>query len=152
MLIQEFVQRLLAHMGVEGAEVVVEESDMIFVQITVSEEESGLLIGYHGEVLASLQKVLQLVYHEHDEDKKIVVNINDYKQRREAQLREMTTKIAQRVLETGQTYIFSFLPANERLVIHKIVVETPEFSRLESVSEGEGNQRRLQIRVKQDED
>ena len=152
MLIQEFVERLLAHMGVEGAEVVVEESDMIFVQISVSEEESGLLIGYHGEVLASLQKVLQLVYHEHDEDKRIVVNINDYKERREAQLREMTAKIAQRVLDTNQTYVFGFLPANERLIIHKTIVETPEFSRLESVSEGEGSQRRLQIRAKQNED
>lgn len=158
MLIQEFVQRLLAHMGVENAEVIIEDGEeRMIVQINVPEEDSGLLIGYHGEVLASLQKILQIIYMPKRQDaaedaaqKRIVVNINDYKERREAQLKELANKIAFRVLETGESYPFSFMPSSERLIIHQTIAENPEFIELESISVGEGNNRRLHIRFKQD--
>jgi spoIIIJ-associated protein len=148
MTLTDFTQRLLAHMGIDNATVTIEEGEPSVLQISVSEEDSGLLIGYHGETLGSLQKVLQLIYREEYDEKRLVVNINDYKQRREQQLKEIVEKVAQRVLETGNPYIFSFLPANERLIIHQVVSQTPEFSELESVSSGEGHNRRLEIRQK----
>lgn len=149
MVMKDFLERLLGHMGIDQAQVeVTEEDDKIFVQIAVSEEDSGLLIGYHGDVLASLQRVAQLIYRE-EHDKKIIINVNDYKQRREAQLKEMVLKISHRVLESGDEYVFAFLPANERLVVHQTISETPDFVELESVSEGEGSMRRLHIRIKQ---
>ncbi len=151
MVITDFLTRLLGHMGIEDAQVeVTEEEDKIFVQITSSEEDSGLLIGYHGDVLASLQRVAQLIYRD-DQNKKIIVNVNDYKQRREAQLKEMVSRIAARVLESGEEYTFSFLPANERLIVHQTLAENTDFAELESISEGEGSGRRLHIRFKQAE-
>ncbi len=147
MIIQDFTQNLLAHMGLNSASVSVEEQeDLILVQISVSEEDSGLLIGYHGESLAAIQKVLQIIYRKEPEDKKIVVNVNDYKQRRETQLKEMTRNIAQRVGESGKSYIFTYLPANERLIVHQTISE--EFPQLESLSSGEGRERRLEVRLK----
>ncbi len=149
MLIDQFISRLCAHLGINNAKIDVSESGAYtIVQIDVSEEDSGLLIGYHGEVLASLQKILQLIYREEGSEKKIVVNVNDYKQRREAQLMEKVTRVAERVLQTGESYLFDFLPANERLVVHKLIVETPAFAELESISQGEGQHRRLEIRLK----
>ncbi len=148
MIIQEFVQRLLAHMGIDSAEVLVEEDEFVSVQINVSEEDSGLLIGYHGEVLGSIQKLLQSMYRQEEDSKRILVNVNDYKQRREAQLKEMTSRIAEKVLQSGRSYVFSYLPANERLVVHETISQTPDFSELESVSSGEGSSRRLEIRLK----
>src|SRR5471030_633968 len=100
MNISDFITRTLAHLGVENSQVDLTEDDQyIQVQITVSEEESGLLIGYHGETLAALQRLAQLSQRETTE-KKIVININDYKQHREEQLKEMTIRVAERVLET----------------------------------------------------
>ena len=149
MVIKDFVQRLLGHMGIDQAQVEVkEEEDKIFVQIIISEEDSGLLIGYHGDVLAALQRITQLIYRE-DQDKKIIFNVNDYKQRREAQLKEMVARIAERVLESGEEYVFAFLPANERLIVHQTISENEAFINLESISEGEGSTRRLHIRIKQ---
>ncbi len=151
MNINDFMTRLLAHLGVEDSEVQVEEDDQyINVQIKVSEEESGLLIGYHGETLAALQRLAQLSQRDSTE-KKILININDYKQHREEQLKEMTIRIAERVLETRQSYVFPFLPANERLVVHSTLAEMPEFAELESISTGEGSGRRLEIRVRSEE-
>ncbi len=148
MNVTDFITRMLAHLGVEDSQVeVTEEDQYIQVQIRVSEEESGLLIGYHGETLAALQRLTQLSQREATE-KKIVLNINDYKQHREEQLKEMTIRIAERVLDTKQSYVFPFLPANERLVVHSALAEMPEFAELESISTGEGSGRRLEIRVK----
>jgi spoIIIJ-associated protein len=148
MVMKDFLERLLGHMGIDQAEVgVTEEDDKVFIQISISEEDSGLLIGYHGDVLASLQRVTQLVYRD-DQNKKIIMNVNDYKQRREAQLKEMVSRIAYRVIESGEEYVFSFLPANERLIVHQTIAETPDFAELESISEGEGSTRRLHIKFK----
>lgn len=149
MNITDFITRLLAHLGVEDSQVeILEEEKYIQVQIKVAEEDSGLLIGYHGETLAALQRLTQLSQRE-STDKKIVINVNDYKQHREEQLKEMTERIAQRVLETRQSYLFPFLPANERLIVHSALAEMPEFAELESVSTGEGSNRRLEIRFKE---
>jgi spoIIIJ-associated protein len=149
MTIQDLTQRLLAHMGIEESQIEIEEGEFISVQISVSEEDSGLLIGYHGETLASLQKVLQTMLQDKLEEKKLVLNVNDYKQRREAQLKEMTDRIAERVVETGETYVFGYLPANERLIVHQTISQNEAYSTLESISTGEGMQRRLEIRPKQ---
>lgn len=148
MTIQDFTQRLLAHMGVDDAQVSVEEGDVTQVNIQVPEEESGLLIGYHGECLTSLQRVLYMAFSREDQDKKFLVNINDYKERRTAQLHEMARNAAERVQESGQQYGFSFLSASERLVVHEFIANTPEFSDLESYSTGEGQRRRLYLRRK----
>jgi spoIIIJ-associated protein len=139
----------LGHLGVDDAQIKIEDGEFYMIQIGVSEEDSGLLIGYHGEALASLQRLLQLMFAAEVGEKKVIVNINDYKQRREAQLREMTEKIADRVLESGRAYLFHPMPANERLIIHTALAEDPRFHELESVSSGEGNNRRLEIRFRQ---
>jgi len=150
MNIQEFSQLLLAHMGIEESKVEIDDGDEKFtqVQIAVSEEDSGLLIGYHGESLAAIQKALQLVYGHEEGSKRIVVNVNDYKERRKLQLQEMTQRIAERVLESEQPYTFSYLEASERLIVHETITNDEVFKTLESVSEGEGFQRRLQIRLR----
>lgn len=148
MTIQDFTQRLLAHMGVDNAQVEVEEGETTLVKISVPDEESGLLIGYHGECLTALQRVLYMAFAREDQEKKFLVNVNDYKERRTAQLQEMAKNAAERVLESGQPYGFAYLSASERLVVHEYIASTPEFSDLESYSVGDGPRRRLYIRRK----
>lgn len=143
----DFTDQLLAHMGVTDIQVHVEETDSFYeVNLATDEQQSGMLIGYHGETIASLQKVLSLVFREKlESDKKIVVNINDYKQKREAAVSTMADRLAERVLETGQPQVLPSLPANERLIVHMMFKDHPE---LQTQSEGEGNQRRLVISLK----
>lgn len=149
MTIEEYLSRLLAHTGVEKYEVVVTENeDRVEAQINVDESDVGILIGYHGETLAALQRMVRLVFKD-EISTRFMLNINDYKERREEKLREMTLNIAQKVLEVGEDYVFPYLPANERFFIHSELSTHPEFEALESVSEGEGLNRRLVIRLKQ---
>jgi spoIIIJ-associated protein len=154
MKITEFLTQLCEHCGIDlaGVTITIDESDEVFntVQIDLSSEESGLLIGYHGETLESIQRLLRLVFQRSPEDKKILLNINQYREQREEKLKEIATTAAQEVLETGVEYIFnSSLASHERFVIHSFISENDAFSELESVSLGDGRERRLHIRIKQ---
>lgn len=152
MTTDQFVQSICEHCGVDPSVVTVSEEttdDSIMIQLDLPEEESGRFIGFHGETLESLQRIVRVVFNETHPDKKIVLNINNYRQERTEKLEEVTRNVAERVLETGRPYTFqSYMPAHERFVVHTTLGELPEADKLESVSEGEGRDRRLQIRLK----
>ncbi|MFZ1720941.1 MAG: KH domain-containing protein [Microgenomates group bacterium] len=153
MTIDTFISQLCEHCGLQADSVAIEiiesEDDRIEVKIDLPEEDSGLFIGYHGETLDAIQRITRLVFFRTHPDKKISVNINGYREDREEKLREMVMSIGIRVLETGESYTFnSFLPANERYIIHSTLSEEESLAGLESISEGNGRDRRLTIRVK----
>ncbi len=149
MKIKEYVERLLAHLGVVGATVdLVEQENEVLVKIKVSEEESGLLIGVRGETLNALQRSTYLSFRDYLADKHMTVHVNDYLERREERLKEMTRRIAEEVLATGKSYTYEYLNSKERLIIHSFVGQEPGMEDLETVSQGEGGDRRLQLRPK----
>ena len=156
MTIDSFLVQLCEHCGIaaESVEVVVTEvDDRIESQLNVPEEESGRFIGYHGDALQAMQRVLRLAFEEQYPDKKIVLNINDYRERRLAQLEEKVARIAEQVLETGRSYSFpNFIPAHERYAIHTALATVAGGEKLESFSEGDGMSRRLTIALKQGEE
>lgn len=152
MTIQDYTQRLLAHMGVNDAQVELIENDQEWlVQISIADQSAvGMLIGHHGETLSAVQRLLRIIFQSDLETAgaKLHININDYRQQRVEKLETMMMTIAQRVVETQEPYTLPYLPANERFVIHSTLSEKPEFSALESISQGEGLGRRLTIRLK----
>ena len=70
MTTEELVKRTLAHMGIDESEIAIEDGEFLSIKIQVSEEDSGLLIGYHGEVLASMQRLFQIMIQDKKEDQK----------------------------------------------------------------------------------
>lgn len=150
MTIQTFISQLAEHCGVAPEDLVVNvEEDEQYVNVTIElpEEDSGRFIGFHGETLESIQRIVRLVFQEAYGEKKVIVNINHYRQDRAERLKEITQSVVADVLATGESYTFqSFLPAHERFVIHTTLSELPEGNQLESVSEGTGKNRRLTIR------
>ncbi|MDQ3008771.1 MAG: KH domain-containing protein [bacterium] len=151
MTIEDYLTKLLQHAGVDPENLkleIVEDETSVNAVVEVSPEDSGLLIGFHGDTLNSIQRMTRIVFQEYLQDKRFTLNINQYREQRAEKLKTMAIDIAQRVLETGETYEFSFLPPQERFVIHSVLSEMPEFESLETVSEGEGNQRYLTIRPK----
>lgn len=153
MTIQTFLTDLCEHCGInsEGVQIVADETEeAIVVQLDIPEVDSGLFIGYHGETLDSLQRLVRIVFQDAHPGKKIRLNVNQYRDQREEKLRAMAQHGASKVLESGEPYTFSvFIPSHERFVIHSALSEDETFVGLESVSEGEGKDRRLTIRLKQ---
>jgi len=148
MKVTQYITRLLEHAGIDKVEI--EENDkeeFLEIQLKVAEEEVGMLIGYHGETLSAIQRLVRIVYSEEIE-KRIVININDYREKRLEKLQELANNYAQKTIQTGEVQTLPYLPANERFVIHSLISSNPEFSTLETVSEGQGKQRRLTIKIK----
>ncbi|MBP7700895.1 KH domain-containing protein [Candidatus Woesebacteria bacterium] len=152
MKIKTFLAQLCEHCGLSEEEIkieTVETDEKIEIKLSVPEDDSGVFIGHHGDSIDSIQRILRVIFQEESENKRIVLNINDYREKREDRLKDLTYSAANKVLETKEEYSFnSYLPAHERYIIHFTLAEDEKFSELESVSEGIGRNRKLVIKIK----
>ncbi len=152
MTIETFLTQLSEHCGVPVDETqveVTEDGEYLRVVMTVPQDDSGVFIGYHGETLDSLQRVTRIIFQEEYPDHKITVNLNEYREQRQERLKEITESVADRVLETGESYTFnSHFPAHERFIIHSSLAANEKYVELESVSEGDSRNRKLTIQFK----
>ncbi len=151
MTIDKYLLDICQHSGIDAEQVtveLVEDGEYLKVEMTVPTDDSGLFIGFHGETLSSLQRLVRVLFQGDYPEKKLVLNVNQYREQRAEKVKEMATNIAHRVLETGRPYTFAYMPPHERFVVHSTISEDPEFAELESISEGEGGQRHLIIRPK----
>lgn len=143
MTVQEYVEQLLAHMGIAGSSVsVVEDDETINVSISVSEEDSGMMIGKHGDTISSMQRLTLLSMQETLNGKKLSVNVNDYLERRKETLLSMAQRAADRVKEMKRPVSLTRLKPSERRIIHMALQEDKEIM---TQSEGEGMRRILVI-------
>lgn len=143
--VQKDTSRLLALMGTKAKAKVTQdkENDILLVNIT-TEEETGLLIGHHGETLTSLQTVLGLTFRQKTgEWKRILVNVGDWREKQEEYLKEMAGVTAERAKQTGEPQNLYNLSAAQRRVIHLALSEDRE---VETESLGEGDERYLIIK------
>jgi len=97
----------------------------------------GILIGRRGETLNALQYLTRLMLnHRLHRWTNVVVDVEEYKNRRERTLQQLATRTAERVAATGRTLALEPMPARERRIIHMTLRDHPEVH-TESVGEGE---------------
>ena len=112
--------------------------------IDINGPDSGLLIGRRGNTLQSLQFIVQSIVRQHFEEEniRVALDVEQYRQRREDSLREMADRVASRVAQTGRSITLEPMPPSDRRVIH-LYLDTREGIRTESV--GFGESRKIQI-------
>jgi spoIIIJ-associated protein len=151
MKINNYLTNLVQHLGLneEDFTIKIEETDEeLSVDLTVPEEDTGLFIGYKAEIINSIQRLLRLIFAKEKEDKRISLNINNYREDRIEQIKEKLTGICERLEEEDGEYVFPFISSFERYNIHSLISSEESFGGFESYSEGEGAERRLIIRKK----
>ena len=90
-----------------------------FLKIDIDGEDSKTIIGYRGEVLNSLQVILNSIANKDSKEKiRIILNISNYRQKREKSLEELADKISKTVLKTGKPITLEPMMAYERKIIH----------------------------------
>ncbi|MBF0781013.1 MULTISPECIES: RNA-binding cell elongation regulator Jag/EloR [unclassified Granulicatella] len=141
----QFVCQYLSEVSKEyGADITVqvkETSKKIIFQIET--EKAGLLIGKHGKIINALQILAQtLVYRDYEKAPMVVVNIGDYRQKREEKLREIADRTAKRVLKTKQAIFLEPLPAFERKIVHACL---SKYEHISTHSEGKEPYRYLVV-------
>ena len=96
-------------------------------RLNVRGSDLGVLIGRRGEKLASLQHIVNLIVAKKEgEYHRIAVDVENYRGRREEQLRDVADRAAKRVLQTGKIIQLEPMPAIERRIVHMALVENPQ--------------------------
>ena len=95
-------------------------------KLNVTGSELGVLIGRRGEKLASLQHLVNLIVaRKEGQHNRIAVDVENYRGRREDQLREVAQRAAERVIQSGKIIQLEAMPAVERRIVHMALVENP---------------------------
>jgi spoIIIJ-associated protein len=97
------------------------------VILDISGDDLGLLIGWRGETLRALQTTLNLMMGEEGEEgRRVILDVERYRARREEQVRELALRLAARVKRSGERYTLDPMHAYERRVIHLTLAEDPD--------------------------
>ncbi len=141
---KEFLTELLMHMGVEAIVDMVETSER--VDINLKGQGMGLLIGHRGETLDALQYLTSLVVNKEGEEyKRINLDTENYRQKREETLRRLAKRLSYKVSKTRKKITLEPMNPFERRVIHATLQND---SYVRTYSEGEEPYRRVVIACK----
>lgn len=144
--IKKIAEELLENLLIKGTVAVTEDKENGVVNLQIETEDSGYLIGYHGETLAAFQLVLSLmVYRRLEGWQRLVVNVGSYRQERDEQLNKLALNIAQKVKFSGEPQEIVRLSPAERRIVHLALANDAD---VETESEGEGEERKLIIRLR----
>jgi spoIIIJ-associated protein len=93
-------------------------------KLNVVGTDLGVLIGRRGEKLASLQHIVNLIVARREGQlNRIMVDVENYRGRREDQLRDVAGRAAQRVSQSGKIIQLEAMPAMERRIVHLALAE-----------------------------
>ena len=126
-----------------------EEADTIVLGIKTS--NPGVLIGRHGHTLDALQYIVNIIANkeiEEPERRKIIVDIEGYKERREDIVSKYAHEKAEIVKKTGKKIALCYMNPVERRIVHLVLQEEPLLS---TYSEGTEPFRRVIIALKENE-
>ena len=113
----EFLQGILERMGVVcSVDYAWEEDDIL--KIEIQSDELGLVIGRRGETLDALQYLVSLAMNRNVEWTRIILDAEGYRARREETLRNLASRLGDRVKRTGRRAVLDPMNAMERRIIH----------------------------------
>jgi spoIIIJ-associated protein len=126
---KEILEKLMALLDFEvRVEVSVGDTSRLNVVGDDDQKEAlGALIGRKGERLSALQHLVNLMLSRRMGDwTRVLVDVEDYRGRRERQLVEIANRAAERVLETGKMLQLEPMSALERRWIHIALRDNPD--------------------------
>lgn len=144
---ESFIRNILNCMEINANIDIKEENDTI--KINLSGEKMGVIIGYRGETLDSIQYLVSLVVNKVHElpHKKVILDTESYRSKREETLKGVAIKTANKVKKTQKTFKLEPMNPYERRIIHAALQEN-DF--VNTYSEGDEPFRRVVIELKKD--
>ncbi|OFI05396.1 R3H domain protein [Clostridium acetireducens DSM 10703] len=140
-----FIKDILKNMKVEAEVKVLEKNNVL--NISLIGDNMGILIGYRGETLDALQYLTSLAINkDHEmEYKKVIIDAENYRAKREQTLKNLAKKLSEKVKYTKRPIKLEPMNPYERRIIH-FALQNNEY--VETYSEGEEPHRRVVIDMK----
>ncbi len=112
-----FLQEIFDKMNVQANMTVEEEDNTVYVMI--EGEDSGIIIGRRGETLDAIQYLSCLAINKGTEEyTKVVIDVENYRQKRENTLIKLSNRLADRVVKTKKSITLEPMSPYERRIIH----------------------------------
>lgn len=142
--VKEFLEDFIKNLP-EGTKYTI-DSDEKGLNVDISNEKLGFLIGYRGETLYALQSILSAVASKNLEQKiRVILDIEGYKAKREKTLEDLAEKVAKTVIKTRKSVTLEPMQPYERKIIHSKLQDN---DKVETKSIGEEPRRRIVISLK----
>ena len=142
---KEFLAKVLDKMKIEADILVKEEENNLYIELVGT--KMGAIIGYRGETLDALQYLVSLVINRtHDiEYKRVILDTENYRSKREATLKKVAQKTANKVIKSKKPFKLEPMNPYERRIIHSALQESESVI---TYSEGNEPYRRVVVDVK----
>ncbi len=139
---EDFLRHILDSMELT-ADVAVQSGEENTLEIDITGEDMGILIGRRGETLSALQYLTSLAVNRHTEEYyRIVLDTENYKKRREETLKKLAKKLAGNAVRYRRNVTLEAMSPYERRVIHSVLQSDPMVS---TYSTGEEPNRKVVI-------
>lgn len=142
---ETILKEMLSRMGID-AEV---ESNFVdgSTHLNMVTDNPALLIGKHGQTLDAIERLLNCIVNKASLVKKrVFVNTEGYRERREERLIEMAHQVAEKVRYTDREVVLAPMSARDRRIIH-VTLKGDEV--VSTYSQGEGEMRRVVVTTQQ---
>ena len=145
--IEEFLAQVFGAMQIKVNINIEEDMENRTINIDLSGEDMGVLIGKRGQTLDSLQYLVSLVINKDEEEYiRVKMDTENYRQRRKDTLENLAKNIAFKVKRTGKPVTLEPMNPYERRVIHS-ALQNDRY--VETHSEGEEPFRRVVVTLKE---
>ena len=138
---ETILKEILSRMGVDAKI----EANYIdgSTHLNILTDSPALLIGKHGQTLDAIERILNCIVNKVSLAKKrVFVDTEGYRERREERLIEMANQVADKVRYTGRDVVLAPMSARDRRIIHVALKEDEIVS---TYSQGEGDMRRVVV-------
>ncbi|MBP2626768.1 MAG: single-stranded nucleic acid binding protein [Firmicutes bacterium] len=141
---QDFLENIFDLMKLEvQIEKIVKQDNTVF---NIRGNDLGILIGKHGQTLDALQYLTNLAANRDTDSKvRIVLDVEEYRQRRAETLTRLASRLADNVRRRGEKVVLEPMSSNERKIIHMALQND---QRVVTYSEGEEPYRKVVIALK----
>ncbi len=144
-IIVDFLRPIFEKMEITANLDIIHEEDHITVRLTG--DDIGIVIGRRGETLDSLQYLLSLVVNRKaGEYTRVVLDVADYRQKREETLIRLANRVADKVTRYKKSLTLEPMNPYERRIIHS-TLQNHKYVDTQSI--GEEPNRKVVVRYKQ---
>ena len=142
---RSFIENMLKNANVNAKVNITQENNLI--KVDIEGKEAACLIGRRGETLDSIQFLTGLALNKINKDShmRVLVDIENYRSKREESLIRYANKMAREVAKTKKTKKLDYMNPYERRIVHSALQEDKYVT---TYSEGTDPYRRLVIEYK----
>ena len=142
-MIKKNAQGILAKMNITSGDVAVSQKDGTYYVTINNSKDAGFIIGKEAKLLDSFQHLLNQMVNKAEKKKiQIIIDVDEYRERRMKALLEKVDSLSKKVVETGKSYTLEPLAAANRKVVHQHIEKN---NKLRTRTIGDGSRKRVVI-------